>query len=232
MIKGIDVSHWQGPAVIPDMVKYHGTKYVMIRAGHGLTLDSKCPFFVGQCETLGLDYGFYWYYEGISSESWKKQTNLFIETIKDYSPTLPVAIDYEEDIKLGVANNYVLSCGTMLENEGYFVVVYSNKSFFKTLWNNEVKKRFAFWLADYSGSISKEYSDKANILIHQTSDFWSGISVDTNAFDEGLKSLCEKVRKDWITLYEVLRKIETEIRDYPESTINLKIHKNGDKYRL
>lgn len=232
MVKGIDVSHWQGPAVIPDMVKYHGTKYVMIRAGHGLTKDTKCPFFVGQCEVLGLDYGFYWYYEGASLDSWKKQTELFIETIKDYSPTLPVAIDYEEDIKLESANQNVLSCGTILENEGYFVVVYSNKSFFKTLWNRDVKKRFAFWLADYQDNISKEFTDNANIVIHQTSDSWNRISVDTDEFSDSLKSLCAKVKVNWVTLYDMLKIVEKALIDSAESTINLKIHKNGDKYRL
>lgn len=58
MVKGIDVSHWQGPSVIPDMIKHNGIKYVMIRAGHGITHDDKCESFVKQCEEYGLEYGF------------------------------------------------------------------------------------------------------------------------------------------------------------------------------
>lgn len=233
MVKGIDVSHWQGPTVIPEMVKQENIKYVMIRAGHGIKTDEKCESFVKQCEELGLNYGFYWYYEGQSNEAWERQTENFLYVVRKYNPTLPLAIDYEESIKFGEANQRVMQCGTTLENAGYFVVVYANKSFFNTLWNDKVKKRFAFWLADYSDTPSKGYSEKANIVIRQTSDRYKWISVDTDEFAENLLELCIKCRKgEWKILSIVLDAIKEALLNSSSAVNNFSILKDGDNYRI
>lgn len=232
MVKGIDVSHWQGPTVIPEMIKHNGIKYVMIRAGHGITHDDKCESFVKQCEEYGLEYGFYWYYEGNSQDAWEKQTEMLMGVAKIYNPTLPLAIDYEQSISFGNANQLALHCGTAMENAGYFVVIYSNKSFFKTLWGDEVKKRFAFWLASYNNERLETYREKANIVIVQTGDRYEWISVDTDEFDDKLLGLCSKVSNEWVDMNSLLATIYDKLHNSSGSVCNFKIHKNGDRYRM
>lgn len=149
-----------------------------------------------------------------------------------YNPTLPLAIDYEQSISFWNANQLALHCGTAMENAGYFVVIYSNKSFFKTLWGDEVKKRFAFWLASYNNERLETYREKANIVIVQTGDRYEWISVDTDEFDDKLLGLCSKVSNEWVDMNSLLATIYDKLHNSSGSVCNFKIHKNGDRYRM
>lgn len=240
MYKAIDVSHWQKPNIIETMKEAMGIKGVMIRAGHGLTVDEKMESFVRECERLELYYGFYWYYEGNSSSHWKKQTNLFLETIANYNPEMPIAIDYEESMTSTINQNCLMA-GTMIEENNYFCVVYSNRNFMTNLWNQDVKDRFAIWLASWvngeqtpADMWAYESMWDCNVVMVQYDTTAFGMSIDVNEFTEALPELCRKVRNmNYCPKKDALNIISNVMGNMKvNQPLTITINRSGDLYHV
>lgn len=240
MFKAIDVSHWQTPNIIRIMYENLGIKGVMIRAGNALKIDEKMESFVSEAEELNLHYGFYWYYTGKSSAAWKKQTELFLQTVSKYNPDLPLAIDYEEEICQSV-NQCCIEAGTMIENASYFCVVYSNRNFMNNQWNQDVKDRFGIWLASWvtegqtPDDMWKYWTTwKCNIVMLQYATEAFGYSVDCNEIVDNLPRLCNRVRRNYYYSKEEALEILNTMLDkvMPDSDVQFYIVRSGDLYHI
>ena len=98
MIKGIDVSSWQGNIDFAK-VKASGIDFVIIRAGYGReTRQNDNCFEVNyrNAKAAGLDVGAYWYSYADSAEDAVKEAKACMEVIKGKKFEYPIFFDLEE----------------------------------------------------------------------------------------------------------------------------------------
>lgn len=84
MIKGIDVSKWQGNIDFKK-VKESGIQFVIIRAGYGRTASQKDEYFgqnYSRAKEAGPDVGAYRYSYADSTESTNRAAKACLEVIK------------------------------------------------------------------------------------------------------------------------------------------------------
>ena len=166
MIKGIDVSHWQGDINF-DLVKADGTNFVILKAGgyeSGPYKDVNFETNYRKAKAAGLNVGAY-YFAGKNfrdSATGKKYADHFLKLIQGKEFEYPVFIDVEAQdrkYKDGITDAAVSFCETM-ENKNYFVGIYaSDISGYKDRLHHDKIKSYAHWVARYGSepSICKEY---------------------------------------------------------------------------
>lgn len=166
MIKGIDISHWNGNINF-DQVKAAGVEFVIIKAGgsdKGFYTDSKFITNYNRAMAAGLSVGAYYFagknFRGI--EAGVADARRFIEILKGMQFDYPVFIDIEAQenrYKEEITDAVIAFCEEM-EKAGYFVGIYaSDISGFKDKLNHERIKSYAHWVARYGKEpeICKEY---------------------------------------------------------------------------
>ena len=155
MTKGIDVSEHQG-VIDWKKVKANGVKFAILRAGYGRETSQKDEQFENNykgCKNNGIPCGVYWYSYAMSEEEAKKEAAVCLETIKGKQFEYPVYFDIEEkkQLDLGkaacteIANAFLET----VEAAGYWVGIYSSKSHLETYISDDVRKRYAVWVAHY-----------------------------------------------------------------------------------
>ena len=95
MIKGIDVSSWQG-VVDYRKVKASGINFVIIRAGFGREVSQKDNCFeqnYKNAKAAGLDIGAYWYSYADSAEDAVREAKACREVIKGKKFEYPIFFD-------------------------------------------------------------------------------------------------------------------------------------------
>lgn len=156
MIKGVDISHWNG-SIDFDKVKASGVEFVIIKAGgsdKGFYID---PMFItnyNKAKAAGLFVGAYYFagknFRGI--ESGITDARKFIKILEGLKFDYPVFLDIEAQenrYKDSITDATVAFCEVM-EKAGYFVGIYaSDISGFKDKLNHERIKDYAHWVARY-----------------------------------------------------------------------------------
>lgn len=156
MIKGIDISHWNG-AIDFDKVKASGIEFVIIKAGgsdKGFYTD---PMFItnyNKAKAAGLFVGAYYFagknFRGIKAGFADAQR--FIKILDGLKFEYPIFLDIEAQenrYKEEITDASVAFCN-MLESAGYFVGIYaSDISGFKDKLNHDRIKSYAHWVARY-----------------------------------------------------------------------------------
>ena len=122
MIKGIDVSSWQGNIDF-GKVKASGIDFVIIRAGYGREVSQIDKCFVqnyNAAKVAGLDVGAYWYSYADSAEDAVKEAKACMEVIKGKKFEYPIYFDLEKLLRqyhqgfLRRTGEERLSCRTVL----------------------------------------------------------------------------------------------------------------------
>lgn len=149
----IDISKWQPDNILDTLHKK--LDGVIIRAGHGLKVDPKLELFYNKAKEYGLLVGFYWYYDSLSYEGIMNETRFFLETVRGMTCSLPLCMDPEIQAKMRDPNSAIQDAGELIEKAGYFAMLYSNKNYIRNVWDEDTKKRFAFWVADWG---KKDYN--------------------------------------------------------------------------
>lgn len=158
---GIDISYYQGDI---DFESLRGNiDFAMVRTSYGdFYEDKNYKQNIEGLESIGVPYGLYHFSYATSVESARKEAEGFINLIKRYRPLYPVAVDIESsdvtadlssDELVAIANTF---CQTV-ENAGYYVMIYSNLSYFNTKLNSDELNRYDKWLAQWG---SKPTYDK------------------------------------------------------------------------
>lgn len=157
MIKGIDVSHWNGEINF-NQVKAAGVEFVIIKAGgsdRGFYTDSKFITNYNRAVAAGLSVGAYYFagkkFRGI--ESGVLDARRFIKILDGLKFDYPVFIDIEAQenrYKEEITDAAVAFCEEM-EKAGYFVGIYaSDISGFKDKLNHErIESYYVYWVARY-----------------------------------------------------------------------------------
>jgi GH25 family lysozyme M1 (1,4-beta-N-acetylmuramidase) len=192
MIKGIDISHWNG-AIDFDRVKASGVEFVIIKAGgsdKGFYTD---PMFItnyNKAKAAGLFVGAY-YFAGKNfrgTEAGFADAQRFIKILDGLKFEYPVYVDIEAQenrYKEEITDAAVAFCN-MLESAGYFVGIYaSDIAGFKNKLNHERIKSYAHWVARYGKEpeVCKnygiwQYSSKGSV-----SGIVGSVDMDISAVD-------------------------------------------------
>jgi len=156
MIKGVDISHWNG-AIDFDKVKASGVEFVIIKAGgsdKGFYTD---PMFItnyNKAKAAGLFVGAYYFagknFRGV--EAGFADAQRFIKILDGLKFEYPIFLDIEAQenrYKEEITDAAVAFCKEM-EKAGYFVGIYaSDISGFKDKLNHQRILDYVHWVARY-----------------------------------------------------------------------------------
>ena len=172
MIKGIDVSQWQG-TIDFKKVKNAGIDFVMIRAGYGEGYeDSYFEQNVYNADKNGLHVGAY-YFVYANADNFIKLLSKFKGKI-DY----PVACDFEYESVDFLKQNGITPTKKLVlditkafcervEKAGYYTMLYSNQDYLN-LYYEELTKQYDLWYANWSDTKTRtvnmwQYSSKGRV---------------------------------------------------------------------
>lgn len=180
MVKGIDVSQWQGNIDF-DKVKASGIDFVIIRAGYGKYINQKDPYFeqnYQRAKAAGLNVGAYWYSYADSVESAIEEAALCMRVLEGKTFEMPIYFDLEEPSQFSrgraFCDSIVKAFCNGLEKNGYFAGLYISRSPLETYISSDVAKRYALWIAEYNSRLN--WSGDVGIWQYSSSGKVSGIS--------------------------------------------------------
>ena len=155
MIKGIDVSTWQGNINFAK-VKASGVDFVIIRAGYGKLTSQKDNCFEQNykgAKAAGLDVGVYWYSYADSIVSAKQEAQACLSVIKGKKFEYPIYFDLEEQSQFAsggaFCDSIIKAFCSEVENAGYYAGLYCSTSPLNSYISKEVASRYALWVAQY-----------------------------------------------------------------------------------
>ena len=152
---GIDVSKYQGK-INWEIVKPN-IDFAIIRCGYGSDYENQDdPEFkrnADECTRLGIPFGVYLYSYAKNTDSALSEANHVLRLIKDYKLEYPIFYDVEDKSQTSLSNKELTDiCTTfcdVLENNKYYVGIYSNLYLFNTKLNSSVLDKYDKWLAEW-----------------------------------------------------------------------------------
>lgn len=171
MLKGIDISYWQGKNF---RIADHSPDFVIIRGGYGLTPDSCANNFIAQAESLKIPWGVYWYSYALTIKGGTAEAGAALKFLNGRKPPLGVWIDMEDADKFKAKNGFPSSdtitiicrefCAAMKER-GLFTGIYASLSWFDTRIKD---KEFPRWVAAWGWNDGVHYPDlRGQCIMHQ-----------------------------------------------------------------
>lgn len=177
MLKGIDISVWQGSvdwSKVKDQVDF-----VIVRAGYGKLAsqkDDRFEEYYAGCKKYGIPVGAYWASYAVSASEAKEEAAAFLECVKGKSFEYPILFDYEafpsvaaEQNKPDIARSVITSfCDELIKNN-YCVGLYSYYSMLKNVIPEDLQEKYDVALAHYADSTPYtghkiwQYSSKGKI---------------------------------------------------------------------
>lgn len=155
-MKGIDVSKHQGN-VNWSHVKADCVKFAILRAGYGKEISQKDRQFENNyagCKSNGIPCGAYWYSYAMSETEARQEAVVCLQVLKGKTFEFPIYYDIEEkkQFALGKAKCTAIAKAffDVLEKAGYWVGLYSSKSFLDSYFDESLRKRYAVWVAQYN----------------------------------------------------------------------------------
>lgn len=152
-INGFDISAWQDGL---DINKISQNNFVIMRAGIGLSKDRCFDDFYNKLKANRVPVGAYWYSKATSIEQAKAEARKCIDVLKNKQFELPIYYDIEENSILNMGRAVVSDIAkafcTELEKAKYFVGIYMSRCAILSYLTDDVQKRYALWVADWTGS--------------------------------------------------------------------------------
>lgn len=188
MLKGIDVSKWQG-TIDWAKVKADGIDFAILRAGYGgnnTAYDDKYyEKNVAGCEKVGIPYGVYLYSYATSVEGAISEADHIIRLVKGKKLSYPIFYDLEDSKTTAKCSNALIlemakAFTKKVEDAGYIVGIYSNKHWNTTKLTDKWYNTKPRWIAQYNSKCT--YAGKYDIWQYTSSGKVNGISgnVDMN----------------------------------------------------
>lgn len=179
--KVIDVSYHNG-TINWEKVKAAGVDGAILRCGYGDNIasqdDKQWKRNADECTRLGIPFGTYIYSYAKTDAQARSEAEHVLRLVKGYKLSYPVYYDLEEAGTQSGAVNRMKIFAEIIENAGYWVGVYCNKSW----WDNTLKSlgdRYTKWIARYNSTLGMSGVD---MWQYTSSGSVSGISgrVDMN----------------------------------------------------
>ena len=158
-LNGIDVSKYQGN-IDWQKVKASGIDFAILRLGYTgtvtrkPTLDAKFKRNLTEAAKVGLGVGVYYYSTATSLKQAQNEAKFVIKHLKGAKLQYPVYIDTEDAMQRQLSKDTLTSivkefCETV-EQAGYYVGIYANKSWFAEQLNENKLKVYDKWIAQYN----------------------------------------------------------------------------------
>lgn len=160
MTKGLDISVYQGN---PDFakVKDAGYEFIIMRAGYGKVASQKDKVFEQNyraAKAAGLHVGVYWYSYAMTPEEAKQEAQACLQAIAGKQFDFPVYYDVEEQKQFALGKSKVSAIIKafleVVEAAGYWVGLYGSYSSLTTYTDEDIRSRYAIWLAHWGVSKS------------------------------------------------------------------------------
>lgn len=178
---GIDLSCHNGSI---DWTKVKAD-FVILRAGYGKEtnqVDSRFEEYYAGAKAHGIPVGAYWYSYAMSIEEAIQEAEVFISTIKGKQFEYPVFYDVEESKQFELGKEklsaIIRAFLERVEAAGYFVGLYGCASSLTTHTADDIKRKYAIWLAHWCDSTN--YSGAYGIWQHSCKGKVDGISGDVD----------------------------------------------------
>ena len=244
-LQGIDVSKHQG-VIDWTKVKNSGkVEFAILRAGYGKLISQKDPKFesyYADCVKNNIPVGAYWYSYAMSEAEAKEEANVFLQAIKGKQFAYPVYFDLEESKQLALGKNKCSAIAKAfmdtVEKAGYFVGLYMSKSHLETYITEEVRNRYAIWVAHY-GVSKTTYSGQFGIWQKSETGSVSGISgnVDLDECYQDYPAMIKQAglngypKENTVTETPVNAGEVTDKNDETETkTVEVTVNINGEVY--
>lgn len=160
MYKGIDVSTHNGN-IDWNRVKSADIDFAILRAGYGRLASQKDEHFeqnYAGAKAAGIPVGAYWYSYAMSEGEARLEADAFLSVIKGKQFEFPVYYDVEEKKQLALGKEKVSAIMRAflerVEAAGYFVGLYGSASSLTTRTADDIKSRYAIWLAHWVNQTS------------------------------------------------------------------------------
>ncbi|MGG7142496.1 LysM peptidoglycan-binding domain-containing protein [Clostridium nigeriense] len=154
---GIDVSQWQGDFNFTQ-AKSEGVEFTIIRSGYAESKDPNFESNYNKAKNVGLPVGAY-HYSYATNEAEALAEAKFVESIisgKQFE--LPIYFDVEDKVQKALSRSQVSALTRTfvkyLESKGYFVGVYSSKSFIENYLEDDIKNNTAMWVAQWNTELT------------------------------------------------------------------------------
>lgn len=163
MLKGIDISVWQGRIDWSEVAKDENVQFVILRAGYGKHVsqkDTRFEEYYAGCKRYNIPVGAYWFSYATTKEDAIQEAKACIECIKGKQFEYPILFDIEHSSQTSKAIADVIIpafCDTLKE-AGYYVGIYTYYSFIKSYISESVYSKYDLALAHYASSTP--WSDK------------------------------------------------------------------------
>jgi GH25 family lysozyme M1 (1,4-beta-N-acetylmuramidase) len=149
MKKGIDISFCQTQVHWEEIT----ADFAIIKAGQRDFTDPMYESHYKGATSRGIPVGAYWYLDALTEENAKKEADCFIQRLKGKKFAYPVFLDLENEaqFKLGKTKVSALIRAflTRVEAAGYWVGLYGNLSSLTYYTEDDIKKRYSIWLAQW-----------------------------------------------------------------------------------
>ncbi len=185
MTKGIDVSVHQGE-IDWKKVKADSVDFAIIRAGYGRELSQKDTQFeknYAGCKSNSIPVGAYWYSYALSTEDAKKEAETCLKAIDNKVFEYPIYFDIENKTQLALSEELLqkitIAFCDELEASGYWVGIYSFKSFLESNFTPEILKRYAVWVA-HTGVTQTSYKYQHGIWQYSHTGKIDGINTNVD----------------------------------------------------
>lgn len=185
MTNGIDVSKHQGK-IDWKKVKASGVQFAILRAGYGRDTSQKDACFESNykgCTANGIPCGVYWYSYAMTPEDARKEAKACLEVIKGKQLEYPVYFDIEEKKQLALGKEACTEIAKAfleaVESAGYWVGIYSSKSHLESYISEDVRARYAVWVAHY-GVKKTSYKGQLGMWQKSSTGKVDGISGDVD----------------------------------------------------
>lgn len=154
MIKGIDISHWQGKMdfdSLKDLIKF-----IIIKATEGNGgLDSEFSRNQLEARRVGLPIGYYHFARPDLNNTAEAEAQYFVKTIGELKEGEVLALDYESSWSGDVVTWCYQFLNKVFSLTGVRPLIYLNQSLMKSHdWSKVFNENFGLWLAVYDGNSS------------------------------------------------------------------------------
>lgn len=149
MTNGIDISYCQTQVHWEEVT----AGFVIIKAGQRDFTDPMFESHYKGAKAEGIPCGAYWYLDALTVEDAKKEADAFLQRLAGKRFEYPVFLDLENEAQFRLGKDKVSALiRTFLqkvESAGYWVGLYGNISSLTYYTDDDIKKRYSIWLAQW-----------------------------------------------------------------------------------
>lgn len=153
-MKGIDVSSYQGDIDF-EQVKKSGIDFVIIKAGEWNHTVDKFEENYNAAKKAGLHVGFYWFCDGTTLDEISQEADACIKALEGKQFNFPIYMDLENHEQYDLGKKFCSDAVRLfcekLEKAGYYVGLYTSTSTLNDLIDDDIKKKYTIWVADWRG---------------------------------------------------------------------------------